>query len=79
MVVDEVGVRHVEHVFRVEAPRLLRHDRLIGDHVLHVVRTKGAAEPEVRHLTASRVSKTIFFVWGGGVRIDGVKVKSLRL
>ena len=50
VVVDEVRVRHVQQLLRVEAAALRRHQDLIGDHVLDVIRPESAAEPQVRNL-----------------------------
>lgn len=50
VVVDEVRVRHVDDLLRIEPPVLLGDERLVGDHVLDVVRAKSPAEAQVRHL-----------------------------
>ena len=74
VVVDEVGVRHVQHLLGVEAAALLRHQRLVADHVLHVVRTERPAEPQVRHLPSFESTHgtrtTTWSVWSKRVAGD---------
>ena len=50
VVVDEVGVRHVYDLLRVELSALGRDHGFVGDHVVNEVRPQGAAETQVGDL-----------------------------